>query len=58
LVEATREALDCSARMRSASRDQQILDAIKTRQQKAVEPEWGRMSDGEFLKERMRRYGF
>jgi hypothetical protein len=39
-------------------RDQQILDAIKAKQDKAKEPDWGRLTDGEFLAERMRRYGF
>jgi hypothetical protein len=39
-------------------RDQQILDAIKERQKKDKEPEWSRMSDGEFLRERLKRHGF
>jgi hypothetical protein len=39
-------------------RDQQILDAIKARQEKAKEPDWGRLSDSDFIAERRRRYGF
>ena len=39
-------------------RDQQILDEIRLRGKKAAEPDWGRMGDAEFLRERMKRYGY
>jgi hypothetical protein len=39
-------------------RDQQILDEIRSRREKAAEPDWGRMGDAEFLRERMKRYGY
>ena len=39
-------------------RDQQILDEIRTRAETAKEPDWSRMGDAEFLRERMKRYGY
>ena len=39
-------------------RDNQILDEIRARREKAEEPNWGRLNDSEFLKERFKRYGF
>jgi hypothetical protein len=39
-------------------RRQQLLQAAITKVQPTAEPDWSRLTDDEFLKERMRRYGF
>jgi hypothetical protein len=39
-------------------RRQQLLQAAIAKVQPDPEPDWKSLSDGEFLKERMRRYGF
>ena len=39
-------------------RRQQLLQAAIAKVQPTPEPDWSRLDDGEFLKERMRRYGF
>jgi hypothetical protein len=39
-------------------RRQQLLQAAIVKAQPTPEPDWGRLDDAEFLKERMRRYGF
>jgi hypothetical protein len=38
-------------------RNQQMVNKLTNKQQNQ-EPEWSRMGDGEFLRERMKRYGF
>jgi len=47
-----------SAEQLQQVRDNQILDEIRLRGKKAAEPDWGRMGDAEFLRERMKRYGY
>jgi hypothetical protein len=39
-------------------RRQQLLQAAITKAQPTPEPDWGRLTDDQFLKERMKRYGF
>jgi len=39
-------------------RRQQLLQAAISKAQPNVEPDWSRLSDSEFHKERMKRYGF
>jgi hypothetical protein len=39
-------------------RRQQLLQVAINKAQPTPEPDWSRLDDGEFLKERMRRYGF
>ena len=36
----------------------QLLEAAKAKVQPTPEPDWSRLTDSEFHKERMRRYGF
>jgi hypothetical protein len=36
----------------------QLLEAAKAKAQPMPEPDWGRLSDAEFLRERMKRYGY
>jgi hypothetical protein len=38
-------------------KNQQMINKLTATRAK-TEPDWGRLDDGEFLKERMRRYGF
>jgi hypothetical protein len=40
------------------ARQQQIDNAILNPPKSDAEPDWSRMGDGEFLKERMKRYGW
>ena len=39
-------------------RRRQLEQAAIAKDQPKPEPEWGRLTDDEFLKERMKRYGF
>jgi hypothetical protein len=39
-------------------RRRQLEQAAIAKGQPEPEPDWGRLGDGEFLRERMRRYGF
>jgi hypothetical protein len=39
-------------------RRQQLLQAAIAKDQPKAEPDWSRLTDDEFVKERMRRYGF
>jgi hypothetical protein len=36
----------------------QLLEAAKAKAQPTPEPDWSRLTDSDFNKERMRRYGF
>ena len=39
-------------------RRQQLLQAAIAKVQPEPEPDWGRLNDAEFLRERVKRYGF